>query len=113
MMPAQATADPATQRTVVELAGVIRDGARRVGVVKVKFGLSVVDSATAQGSTAGSRVRVDLVDSAGKIIASSVPGTRFKLMPSFPAVAAHAAGMSFPFDGDSLVQRGAVGLTNN
>ena len=37
---AQATADPATQRTVVELAAVISDHGVRVGVVKVKFGLA-------------------------------------------------------------------------
>lgn len=109
---AQATADPATQRTVVELAGVIRDNGARVGVVKVKFGLSWVDSALAQG-TADSRMRVDLVDSAGRILSSSAPAVRFKPFASFNVVAAQAAGASFPFNGDSLVQRGAVGLTNN
>ena len=110
---AQANADPATQRVVVELAGAIHDGAARVGVVKVKFGLAVVDSVLTQGSTAGSRLRVDLVDSAGKVIASSVPSTRFKPFGAFGTIAAHSPGTSFPFDGDSLVQRGAVALTNN
>ena len=37
---AQATADAATQRVVVELAGVIRDRGTKIGVVKVKFGLA-------------------------------------------------------------------------
>ena len=45
-----ATADPATKKTVVELSGVIRDGTTKTGVVKVKFGLSVVDSVLAQGA---------------------------------------------------------------
>ena len=49
---AQATIDPVIGRTVVELAGVVRDGNTRVGVVKVKFGLSLVDSVLAQGSGA-------------------------------------------------------------
>jgi len=113
MTSAQATADPATQRTVVEMAGVIKDGAERVGVVKVKFGLSVVDSVLAQGSTAGSGLRVDLVDSAGKIIASSVAAKRFKPFAAFEAVASHAPGTSFTFKGDSLLRRAAVSPTNN
>jgi methyl-accepting chemotaxis protein len=113
MTTAQATADPATQRVVVELASVIRDGGKRVGVVKVKFGLSVVDSVLAQGSTAGSRLRVDLVDSAGKIIASSVPSTRFKPFAAFMTIVSRAPGSSFAFRGDSLMQRGAVGLSND
>jgi methyl-accepting chemotaxis protein len=110
---AQVTADPAVQRVVVELAGAIHDGAKKIGVVKVKFGLSVVDSVLIQGSTAGSRLRVDLVDSTGKIIASSVPNTRFRPFGAFAKVAAQLPGASFPFDGDSLIQRGAVALTNN
>jgi methyl-accepting chemotaxis protein len=75
---AHATADPATQKTVVELAGVVRDGDQKVGVVKVKFGLSVVDSVLAQGA-GGSALRVDLVDSTAHVIASSAGGTRFKI----------------------------------
>ena len=50
---AQATADAATQQTVVELSAVIRDRGTKIGVGKVKFGLSSVDSALAQGSTRG------------------------------------------------------------
>lgn len=110
---ALATADPATQRVVVELAGVIKDGAARIGVVKVKFGLSVVDSVLTQGTTVGSRMRVDLVDSSGKIIASSVPNMRFKTFGALAAINSHTPGASFAFDGDSLVQRGAVDLSNN
>jgi len=75
---AQATADPATQRTVVELARVIKDGKARAGVVKVKFGLSVVDSVLSQGSAGAGGLRVDLVDSSGKVIASSGAAARFK-----------------------------------
>jgi methyl-accepting chemotaxis protein len=91
---AHATADPATQKTVVELAGVVRDGADKVGVVKVKFGLSVVDSVLAQGA-GDSTLRVDLVDSTSRVIASSAGGTRFKLF------------------GDTARQRSASLATNN
>jgi hypothetical protein len=86
---AQATADAATQRTVVELSDVILDQGNKVGVVKVKFGLSVVDSVLAQGSAERRTFRVDLVDNAGKVIASSVPSTRFKPFPGFEAVLLH------------------------
>ena len=109
---AQATADAATQRTVVELAGVVRDGATRVGVVKVKFGLSMVDSALAQGSVGGRAMRVDLVDSTGRVIASSGAAARFKRLKGFETLTAQDPGAAFDFDGDSELRRGAVAPTN-
>ena len=110
---AQATADPATQRTVVELAGVIRDRDARVGVVKVKFGLSTVDSVLAQGSDHGSTLRVDLVDSAGKVIASSAPSTRFRTFESFASVNRHEDGSAFTFGNDSAGGRRAATVITN
>ncbi len=107
---AQATVDPAVQRTVVELAGVVRDNGTRVGVVKVKFGLAVVDSVLAQGS--GNALRVDLVDTSGKVIASSVPSTRFKPLGGFATVSNQSAGSPFTYRGDSSPQRAAVQVTN-
>ncbi|MEP6492667.1 MAG: methyl-accepting chemotaxis protein [bacterium] len=109
---AQATADAATQRTVVELAGVIRDRGAKVGVVKVKFGLAAVDSVLVQGSTRGGSLRVDLVDSLGKVIASSAPSTRFKLFPAFAAASAHEASTAFLYTSDSTLQRASVVTTN-
>jgi methyl-accepting chemotaxis protein len=109
---AQATADPATQRTVVELARVIRDGTARAGVVKVKFGLSVVDSVLSQGGSGAGGLRVDLLDSAGKVIASSGAAARFKTFRAAAAVAGAAPGSTFAFVSDSTPRRGAVALTN-
>jgi methyl-accepting chemotaxis protein len=109
---AQATADPATQRTVVELSAVVRDHANRVGVVKVKFGLSIVDSVLAQGSAGGGALRVDLVDSTGKVIASSVAGRRFKPFTAFTALTGHDGGHAFTYGADSARQRGAVASAN-
>jgi len=103
---AQATFDAATQRTVVELAAAIRDGTTKLGVVKVKFGLSVVDSVLAQGGgTPGSALRVDLVDSVGRIIASSVASTRFKPFPGFGSIGAHEQNVVFAHQGDSTTER--------
>ena len=79
---------------------------RAVGVVKVKFGLSLVDSVLAQGA-AGSALRVDLVDSVGQVIASSAPGSRFKRFAGFAAATAGAhTGTTFTFDEDSTPRRG-------
>jgi len=109
---AQATADPATQRTVVELARVIRDGTARAGVVKVKFGLSVVDSVLSQGGAGAGGLRVDLLDSTGKVIASSGVAARFKTFRAAAAVAGAAPGATFAFVSDTTPRRGAVALTN-
>ncbi|HEY9230307.1 MAG TPA: hypothetical protein VIP11_26885, partial [Gemmatimonadaceae bacterium] len=98
---ALATADAATQRTVVELAAAIRDGGTKIGVVKVKFGLSVVDSVLAQGSSSRSSLRVDLVDSSGKIIASSAPQMRFKPFNGFAVAAAQPQREAFSLAGDA------------
>ncbi|MEO7085321.1 MAG: methyl-accepting chemotaxis protein [Gemmatimonadaceae bacterium] len=108
---ASATADPATQRTVVELASAILDGGTKVGVVKVKFGLSVVDSVLSAGSDRNA-TRVDLVDSTGRIIASSVPGVRFKPFSGFAEILAHDSASALVFSADSTKQRGAVAFTN-
>src|SRR6476469_7033962 len=109
---AQATADAATQTTVVELAEVILDHGNKIGVVKVKFGLSVVDSVLAQGTAGRSTFRVDLVDNAGKVIASSIPSTRFKPFPGFDAVLVHEDATSFAYPSDSTIQHASVSMTN-
>ncbi|HEX4681302.1 MAG TPA: methyl-accepting chemotaxis protein, partial [Gemmatimonadaceae bacterium] len=110
---ASATFDSATRRVVVELSGVVRDGAVAVGVTKVKFGLSLVDSVLAQGSSGNGSLRVDLVDSSGKIIASSAGGERFTSLPGFVAVKQHGVRDVFGFGTDSTTpQRGALALAN-
>jgi methyl-accepting chemotaxis protein len=112
MTTAQATIDPVIGRTVVELAGVVRDGNARVGVVKVKFGLSMVDSVLAQGSNVGTSLRVDLVDSGGKVIASSGRAARFKPLAGFATVAVQDPGTVFNFAPDSVRRRASVFATN-
>lgn len=109
---ALATADPATNRTVVELARSIHDGTTRVGVVKVKFGLSVVDSVLSQGSAGAGGMRVDLLDSAGKVIASSGVAARFRTFRAASAVAGATPGFTFDFTTDTAPRRGSVALTN-
>jgi len=111
--PAQATADAATQRTVVELSETVSDHGTRVGVVKVKFGLSVVDSVLAQGSAGDKAFRIDLVDSSGKVIASSVPSTRFKVFPGYAAIVRHEGTSTFAYRSDSTIRHASVSLIND
>ena len=109
---AQATADPATERTVVELSRAVLDGSSKVGVVKVKFGLSMVDSVLMQGSVGGKALRVELVDSLGKVIASSVVGQRFKPFVGYASVVGHDSVDAFDYGLNTSLQRGAVTTTN-
>jgi methyl-accepting chemotaxis protein len=108
---AQARYDSAAKATVVELSGLVRDGQTKVGVVKVKFGLSLVDTVLAQGSV-GNSLRVDLVDSTGKIIASSGNNARFRPFTGFAALTGHEGGDAFAFNDSLTPQRGAVATTN-
>ncbi len=121
--PSYANDDSATHQTVVELAHVVTahdaagggavGGGRetRVGVVKVKFALEAVDSAL-MAATTGDGMRIDLVDSAGRVIASSGAATRWTRLPGFAALS--GAGMdsvvSYPARGG--VQRAATATTN-
>lgn len=100
------------KRTVVELAHVVRDRNTKVGVVKVKFGLSMVDAALTQASVSGAALRVDLVDSIGQIIASSAPVTRFKPLAGFSQLSSFEPNVAFDFTGDSTTRHAAVGIAN-
>jgi methyl-accepting chemotaxis protein len=106
---ANATIDAVSGKVVVELAGIVRDGSTPVGVVKVKFGLGVVDTVLAQGSVGGAALRVDLVDSAGKVIASSAGGDRFTPFAAFKSVAAQDGKGAFTYSDTSRGAQPEVG----
>jgi methyl-accepting chemotaxis protein len=108
---AAATEDRATGETVVELARVVRNQGIRVGVVKAKFGLTSLDTALVQAS-AGSALRVDLVDSTGHVIASSAGGTRFNLLSGFGSLAHSASDSALTYGAAGTPQRGVVMATN-
>lgn len=108
---AEATEDKATAETVVELARAVRDHGVRVGVVKAKFGLASVDTALLQGSV-GTAVRVDLVDSVGHIIASSVGGRRFQRLAGVETAWRASADSIVLFGVGATQQRGAVAYAN-
>ena len=108
---ATATEDEATGETVVELARAVRDHGRRVGVVKAKFGLASVDSALIQAGV-GTSLRVDLVDSTGRIIASSAGGRRFRLLAAPQSLRRIDDDNVVSFGATDARQRGAVAAAN-
>ena len=107
-----ATEDKATGETVVELARVVRDHGRRVGVIKAKFGLSSVDTALMQGGV-GSSFRVDIVDSTGHVIASSAGGTRFRILTRTEDLTRGITDTIINFGVDKARQRAAVIVAND
>src|SRR5205823_14706683 len=84
----------------------------RVGVVKAKFGLANLDSALVQAG-AGTAVRVDLVDSVGHIVASSMAGTRFQLLAGASELTGATGDNSMSFGTEIARQHGAVTTANS
>ena len=72
----------------------------------------IVHLAHPQGSAGATAFRVDLVDSLGKVIASSVPSTRFKPFPGFETIVQREGSGSFSYKADSTVRHAAVLPTN-
>ena len=62
--------DSASRSSVIAASSTIRDGDRKVGVLKVKFDVTPLVTSLA---TSGAGVRVDVLDSVGRIILSSDP----------------------------------------
>ena len=112
---AEASADPATHRTVVELSHVIAApnarGDARAGVIKVKFGLELVDSALA-AATADTSLRAALLDSAGHVIASSGDMARWTEFPRYADLALARQNSVTGFDLDGVRTDAAVAASN-
>jgi methyl-accepting chemotaxis protein len=76
--------DSASRASVVSLASVVRDGDRKVGVVKVKFDVTPLVTSLA---SAGAGVRIDVLDAADRVILSSDSAAMGSLLRGIPAVA--------------------------
>lgn len=114
---ATATQDVAVQQPVVELARAVtaRRGTaaeQRLGVVKVKFGLHAIDSVLVLGS-AKSAVRVDLVDTLGRLIASSGRGDRLRPVPALASIADVVPGSAVMVSDSSGTHRAVVATAND
>jgi hypothetical protein len=80
--------DAASRTSVVAVSSVIRDGATRLGVLRVKFDVTPLVASLA---SAGAGVRVDVVDSAGRILLSSDSSAMGEVLPGVAASDSGAA----------------------
>ena len=78
---AEAEYDESARQVVVSMAAAIHEGDRdrAEGVIKIAFGIASLDAAL--GRATGDDVRLDVIDTRGRVIASSARGTeRMKLL---------------------------------
>ena len=111
---ATATEDAAVSRAIVELARpIVTAGAepRRLGVVKIKFDLATIDSALVRASQ-GNSVRVDLVDTLGRLIASSRKGARLRVVPALAPIARSTSDTALALDDSGAVRRAMTAPAN-
>jgi methyl-accepting chemotaxis protein len=79
---ADAAYDSSAHQTTLSLASVVKDGATRVGVIKLGFSTAPVTRALA---LAGGNVRVDVLDATGHLVLSSDPLALGKQASGFAA----------------------------
>ena len=87
MMPATAAYDESVRRVSISVASAVRDreGATPLGVLKLVYGIAPIQEALNRAARS-SAARVELVDEAGRIIASSGDSADLRAMPGFAAV---------------------------
>ncbi len=95
--------DSSTAQTTIALATVVRDGAAKVGVIKIGFSITPLLNAI---GGAGGGVRIDIVDSASHVMLSSDPARlgHTMLLKGHSADSTHAIAMSI----DGMPERVAV-----
>ena len=74
--------DSASHASVVAIASTVRDGAAKVGILKVKYDVTPLVASLA---SAAAGVRVDVLDSAGRVILSSDSAAMGSLIAGLPA----------------------------
>ena len=111
--PAVASFDSSARRWTVSVSSAVRerDGDPPAGVMKVVYGLDVLQEAVALGEL-GSRIRVDVVDEQGRIIVSSSGEGAGTIFPGFRTVSAATAGQALTYEEAAGPERAAVAITN-
>ena len=82
LSPADAAYDSSARQTTVSLASVVRDGSQKVGVLKLGFSAEPLVRAL---GAAGAGVRIDVLDSADKIVLSSDASTIGRILRGMPS----------------------------
>ena len=107
--PASAAYDESVRQVVVDVPAAIRERAtdRPVGVLKIKFGIKSMEQTLAGAASAASTV-FDIVDSGGRVVASTSNAARMQPLPGVDALRAASTGTVIEYQGGTTRQRAAV-----
>ena len=107
--PAVATYDDAVRQVVVEVAAAVRERAtdKPAGVLKIKFGITSMEE-TLAGAASVASTHFDIVDSAGRVVASTSNAPRMQPLPGIDALRHAASGRVISLEGGTASQRAAV-----
>ncbi len=112
LSPSETSYDQSARAVSVSVAGAVRetDAEAVVGVIKVVYGLAAIEGAVHDAATPG-RIGVDLIDTAGRVIASSDRAANLEPIPGREALPLASTPTVIRYN-DGAVQRGAVHTTN-
>jgi len=112
MSRAEAAYDESASRVSISVASAVREGDSTValGVLKVVYGLSALQDAVRAAATGG-LIAVELIDSAGRVIASSATVPDLKPLRGHRGVSRTAVERVVRYDADST-QRATIQMTN-
>ena len=111
---AEAEYDESARQTVVSMAAAIHDGDRdrADGVIKIAFGISSLDAALARATS--DEVRLDVIDSRGRVVASSSKNVeRMKPMPGADQLPGAAGDTIVHFTAADTTHRAMVAAANS
>ena len=113
MSRAEAAYDESAKRVSISVASAVREGdsTAALGVLKVVYGLAALQDAVRAAATGG-LIAVELIDSAGRVIASSTAPPDLKPLPGHREVSRTAVERVVRYHAGST-QRAAVQMTND
>ena len=111
--PATAAYDESARRVSISVASAVRDreGAAPLGVLKAVYGIAPIQDAMRRAARM-SGARLDLVDEAGQIIASSSDSANLQPMPGFALLRDSRADNAITYDAGTELHRAVVRSAN-
>lgn len=112
MSRAEAAYDESVRRVSISVSSAVREGdsTAALGVLKVVYGLAALQEAVRAAATEG-LIAVEVVDSAGRVIASSATAPDLSPLPGRQGIPRIAAERVVRYE-DGSTQRAAVRMTN-
>jgi methyl-accepting chemotaxis protein len=113
LSPAEASFDESAQRVSISVSAAVRetDAGAALGVMKVVYGLSALLEAVRASATADV-IAVELIDGAGRVIASSILPADLKPLPGFAELPREASADIVHYRNASVTQRASIQTTN-